>query len=369
MANSTKDSMKLRVQEAVRYDGTFHRDNPPTEIGCFSFDSDSKYCDDGHQLKYLSMPGVLADLYMDLNKGFRNYIHVYEDTDNNYSAILKWILYHQDTVEKKFPVASNGPKIDFVCFRGLLTAISSTIYEKREDWLFYATKFRSVIYLCDVKTDRKMEELKNATRKQILMTTWGFKFEQYMVSDARHLKPKTSVPVNENEKYFAVMKRNLGHHRILCSAEVDGVDPKQERRHKPSSMLPYIELKTSRLITSDRQEANFRRFKLIKWYLQSYLAGIPRIICGFRDDDGIVRELESYNVADIPTRAKGAWSPAACLHFCSHVLDYVKQCVVKDDPEVVYEFYWKPGEDITCKELESKHQFLPQWYTDAVEVI
>lgn len=42
------------------------------------------------------------------------------------------------------------------------------------------------------------------------------------------------------------------------------------------------------------------RFKLIKWWAQSFLVGIPQIICGFRDDEGIVHRLEKFNVQEIP---------------------------------------------------------------------
>jgi len=42
------------------------------------------------------------------------------------------------------------------------------------------------------------------------------------------------------------------------------------------------------------------RFKLIKWWAQSFLIGVPKIVCGFRDDDGIVHRLEEFKTQDIP---------------------------------------------------------------------
>lgn len=65
--------------------------------------------------------------------------------------------------------------------------------------------------------------------------------------------PDTSAPVNENEKYFAVFKGKLGYHRLLFCAEMDGVHP------DPTPPKRYVELKTSRIITGERQERNFRR--------------------------------------------------------------------------------------------------------------
>lgn len=48
------------------------------------------------------------------------------------------------------------------------------------------------------------------------------------------------------------------------------------------------------------------RFKLIKWWAQSFLVGIPTIICGYRDDSGVVRNLEKMETLKIPQRAKAS---------------------------------------------------------------
>ena len=46
------------------------------------------------------------------------------------------------------------------------------------------------------------------------------------------------------------------------------------------------------------------RFKLIKWWIQSFLVGIPEIISGYRDDNGIVHRLESLQTMKIPDMIK-----------------------------------------------------------------
>ena len=33
----------------------------------------------------------------------------------------------------------------------------------------------------------------------------------------------------------------------------------------------------------------------MKWWAQSFLGGIPRIVVGLRSDDGIVTDITSYN--------------------------------------------------------------------------
>ena len=81
---------------------------------------------------------------------------------------------------------------------------------------------------------------------------------------------------------------------VVYGGEVDCVVTNKDGKQN------YIELKTSRLLQYARQIANFKQFKLIKWWAQSYLIGIPDIVCGFRDDNGIVHKLQNYKVHDIP---------------------------------------------------------------------
>lgn len=86
-----------------------------------------------------------------------------------------------------------------------------------------------------------------------------FLFVPYL--DSATSKPNPSIPVNEKEEYCSVMKGKLGNHTILFSAEVDGVDPAYYNtpNHNPASMRRYVELKTSRIISNERQHRNFCR--------------------------------------------------------------------------------------------------------------
>jgi len=227
-----------------------------------------------------------------------------------------------------------------------------------------------VIYLCAFDTEDSVHRRETATERDKVMSSWGYKFEQYMTSDTPSSAPNLSAPVNEKEEYCIILKGRLNSHTFLYGAEVDGKDPDCLKNHTPESTKSYIELKTSRIITSDRQNRNFCRFKLLKWWLQSFLIGIPKIICGFRNDHGIVKNLTLFPVNDIPKMAQNMWSPASCLNFGSHFLDYVKSCVKKDNPCVVYKFYWKPGRPITCEELTSPTEFevLPEWYIKNLKI-
>ena len=38
----------------------------------------------------------------------------------------------------------------------------------------------------------------------------------------------------------------------------------------------------------------------MKWWAQSFLVGVPKITCGFRNDDGVVKVLQTFKTAEIP---------------------------------------------------------------------
>lgn len=143
--------------------------------------------------------------------------------------------------------------------------------------------------------------------------------------------------------------------RLLMSAEIDCADERGA----------YVELKTSRLFDSERQAASFERHKLLKFWLQvpppgchplatafvhrrslplrpsapttaplsarqSFLAGVPRIVVGLRDDAGVVRELRPLETMKIPRMVRGKqdmWDPSACLNFGKAVLEWLQQQV------------------------------------------
>ena len=46
------------------------------------------------------------------------------------------------------------------------------------------------------------------------------------------------------------------------------------------------------------------RFKLLKWWAQSFLLGISKIVCGFRDDAGVVRQIREFQTLELPKQCR-----------------------------------------------------------------
>ncbi|RKP24557.1 RAI1 like PD-XK nuclease-domain-containing protein, partial [Syncephalis pseudoplumigaleata] len=172
-----------------------------------------------------------------------------------------------------------------------------------------------------------------------LMCYWGYKFEtvstlskpasQLTPNDAE-LKSRKRETVNTNEQYCSVYRTRLGKHSMIMGAEVD-CTADEKRPDRPSA--GYIELKTSRVMQTEHDRYTFARNKLIKYWAQSYLAAVPKIIVGFRDDRGRVRSLGTYNTMEIPRSVRklpNMWEPQICLNFVDRFLDWLSTVVTID---------------------------------------
>ena len=246
-----------------------------------------------------------------------------------------------------------------------MTKFFCTPYERREPWQMAVTLFNGTIYMNEVETDEARQRRLSMSQRQDEMCYWGYKFEDYTtspVNQASNVVPAENAAVNNKEQYVTVVRSRLDKHSLIYGAEVDCCMKGNETISPP---LNYIELKTSKIIENDRMMWSFERYKLLKWWAQSFLAGVPKIVGGFRNDNGIVKELKSFNTLEIPSKVAGKrnmWSGNVCLSFCNQFLGWVKS-VVKDE-NVVYMLHWQePFKHIIFKiSKDPKDKFLPDWY-------
>ncbi|XP_077980374.1 decapping and exoribonuclease protein-like [Glandiceps talaboti] len=353
------------------YDRRYPFFRKPAEIGSFSIDINRTFYNDNRQLSYYYPPKDRHRLGFDLGHGYDTFIRKLEDHRDRLDLVLKWVQANRQKFRlNKGATEPNDCKkesnlhTDFITWRGHLTKLLCTPYENRDGWMMAVSLFNGTYYMSEVETEEAREQRLNMPDRQKEMTYWGHKFEQYVTSVDGQQEPDTEGAVNNCDGYCSVVRTRLNTHSLVFSGEVDCC---QSPKHKSQSH--YIELKTSREMDSERQYRNFKRFKLIKWWAQSFLVGVPTIICGFRDDDGKVVRLESFETLRVPDLQKGeryAWNPSVCLNFCDEFLTFVKKVVKRDDPQVVYLFEWNP----TAKQVtftvheEPEHHFLRDWYMD-----
>ena len=118
---------------------------------------------------------------------------------------------------------------DFITWRGHLTKIMCTPYEKREPWQMAATLYNGTIYMSEVETEEGKERRQNMDPKHREMCYWGYKFEDYVTtpirkngeSDGTEKKEQSPVPVNTNEGFITVTRTRVEGHSLVFGAEVD----------------------------------------------------------------------------------------------------------------------------------------------------
>jgi hypothetical protein len=93
---------------------------------------------------------------------------------------------------------------------------------------------------------------------------------------------------------------------------------------KEGAPINWVELKTSAEILNERGMENFNR-KLMKFWIQSFLLGVPKIVVGFRDFNGILRRLDEIETEKIPDTVTGSprpsWNANMCVNFAAAFLE------------------------------------------------
>ncbi|KAK7788557.1 hypothetical protein R5R35_011747 [Gryllus longicercus] len=344
----------------VPRNGPFPKFQRPIVLGSFSLDRERVYCSDLSQLKYIKAPKNPKNVKFDLNDKLSDTIEKNEEINEKLDNVLKWISHNvKPPIDERIG--------DIVCYRGLITTILCTPYENQEGWIINATKWNGVVYMCASDTEEKKQRKKQATPHDKRFFHWGYKFEQYMTAASPDAEPDLSVAQNQNEEFCVMFKSKLNLHRLMYGAEMDGVESSDVVKNlEDLQAAEFIELKTNRKIQHPKQAENFKKYKLIKWWCQSFLVGITKIWCGYRDDHGVIHQVEKMQVSDFPRKAKGIWDPALCMNFCDHFLTFVRDVVKEEEPHTVWQFQWSPGEDIVGTKIPgpSEFSFVHNWFAD-----
>lgn len=263
-------------------------------------------------------------------------------SDEKLNHLLEFIVRNKQKLRKVQSEESdkNGAlAADIVCFRGLLRLIMCSPYERRDAWIILATKYKGTIYLCALDTEKQVKErinMKDATKR---IFSYGFKFEQfllsgncanlpsiiikrligvfllnvisisflYIISDDPSKKPATNEPVNECDEFCCLFSATLNGQKILYGAEMDGIEseePFDDINRVDLNQCKFIELKVTLRAQHAKQKENYFRFKQRNWWCQCFLVNIKKIIVGTRTNDGIVNELSTKDVRDIPKQCK-----------------------------------------------------------------
>lgn len=183
------------------------------------------------------------------------------------------------------------PPGTFVCERGLLTKLAvgfTCPTDKNIAGQIIVESKNGVIYAVEQWYDISTFE----SADQYV----GHKF-------AAHVCNKSSL---HDADYHLVYAATLGQHKLVCAAEVDCIHGDK-----------IIEIKTSKNIPI------FGTLKSNKWNMQSYLAGISKILVGIKGDSKSPMTITDHKYIPVtPIKSK--------LTTLNLILDYIKFCVKKE---------------------------------------
>ena len=166
--------------------------------------------------------------------------------------------------------------------------------------------------------------------------------DQWDATPRELIENREDVVVNNYTQYCSVVKTGVGKAKMLIGGEVDASTLYQFLSRSPSRMVAYscpvwdckpdnrddpinwVELKTSAEISNDKDMLKYER-KLLKFWIQSFLLGVPKIIVGFRSQHGILQRLEELETKNIPgmvkRQGKGTWDGNLCIKFTATFLE------------------------------------------------
>nr|XP_054761544.1 decapping and exoribonuclease protein-like [Lytechinus pictus] len=304
------------------------RRNEVEVLGNFSIGDDGKYRNDLSQRRYLILPGVEHPDFDIRPNDDHNERESSGREPTSMEPMLHWFRDHQDELIKKGILrqddSSRRLKIDFVgrigFFSRLLRAAASV-----DELQILVTLCNGTYYIEHVKvTDRTALAIKHGES--------GKKFVKYITSSDGS-QPDINEPVDAYKEYLGVMKAQYGDHRIILSTDIDA-------ERKDSDMRPpesYVCIKTRKAVLEGIQLTNYRRYKTLKWWSQPYVAGIPEVIYGMRDDtQQTVTEVKTIETNQLHSEAQGFWDPELCVQKFQSYLSEIKRLVQDDNPRAVY---------------------------------
>lgn len=113
--------------------------------------------------------------------------------------------------------------------------------------------------------------------------------------------PKRSV--FEVDEFCCVFERKLGVHKLLIRADIDGVISDQLLEDPVDwTKVKFVELRTN--FIKPYHQKNFIKRTLVQWWALTHCIDVDHVLCGFRNNDGVVQELKTYTLKELTTVTK-----------------------------------------------------------------
>lgn len=258
---------------------------------------------------------------------------------------------------------------DFVTYRGILIRMMTLPYEERNDLLLSAQKYKGTIYIAKFASLAQRQHESEMTDRQNMFAYGGMKFEQCItIPLPRHRGKEQRKGFEYHDHFSCVITSKLGSHKLLYAGEMDAISSDKKYPHfEPSD---FLEIKTTSAIRDDRN-VEYLHKNMKYWWAQCYLSGIPALVCGFRNQQLIVNQIRRFSTQQLLENGRSYWSKDLCLEYLDAFLNFIKETMKDvDDPNIIYEFYWSPGDECVNCYINSNpvglddHKILFDWFTE-----
>lgn len=336
----------------------------PKELTNFSINLNNDFQPDDSSLAYYYFPEYTLDSKsIDLFAGFSSFIEKDESHDGHLDNLLKAI---------KLWELENGEKVkaNVITWRGIMTKLLCLPYSKSDDIDLNIVQYDGQIFI-EEDHALHMSKRRPVDEQGKVMMYSGYKFEKvttlpkpWAACTRDEIEDRYKATVNNIEQYCSVVRTGVAGIKVILGGEVDCVSD-----YKPdtgNSLPHYLELKSTRTIMNEKHARTFER-KLLKSWAQSFLLGVPKIVYGFRDDNGRLKSIEEYNTESIPALVKGStvtspenqWNGMDAISWYSALLDWIVKVVANGENGTVWRFaYTAEKNHVELIQLESAKSFL-----------
>ena len=198
--------------------------------------------------------------------------------------------------------------VDLVMGRSLMKKLCQTPYNRKDPWKAKIYRYRNTI--CMESDDERFNDDNSS------FANWGKVFEDVMKTGGRR------TPGYRCEDVDVRMPRlvSLGPLKILTNSRIS-CQLSENRVDKPQS---YVELKTTGVITTEKNEMSFKRYKCRNIWAHCALLGIETVYIGYRTRDGELQKIQRFSMEDLEREGEQWWSSEVMLSFLKNLLTWVK---------------------------------------------
>jgi len=219
-------------------------------------------------------------------------------------------------------------------------------YDVRDSdgWELNVMSIDGTVYLEEHLSVEKFRERYDLSPTHRLQTYYGYAFQSWCTTptapppaSADQLAYTNNPPdgwggdVNTNVEWCSVVESELGGVKMIIGGEVDCV-----RGRYTGGTDTFVELKTSLVIRNAFDNVRFQK-KLLRFYIQSLLLGVPQIVVGFRTKAGELVGVRTFETVDVPGfvrenvalagRRGWGWDVGVCLRWGERFVMFLRQVV------------------------------------------